>query len=134
MGYKQWGSMLIRNYTKTPLNVRNARLDWGKFYQYPNKAIEIKPTDLEKRIIDRNGEINIAACGRSDTSSGTEGSFDIFEQERKVFNLYFDSPWSAFSSNDCKIRDHDHKWLVKRTIHNDGEGALGNVFIEVTEA
>ncbi|KAK0707762.1 hypothetical protein B0H67DRAFT_647908 [Lasiosphaeris hirsuta] len=57
------------------------------------------------------GKIAIASCGRSDASSGTEGSYDIYDGETKTSDDY----------------------VVQATGQNIDSGALGSVTIKVVK-
>merc|ERR1711879_1096303 len=35
----------------------------------------------------------VSSCGRSDSASGTEGKFDIYDGDNRVCTVYWSCPW-----------------------------------------
>ncbi|KAK0710131.1 aegerolysin type hemolysin, partial [Lasiosphaeria miniovina] len=89
-----WIYMIINNVSKSgSLRVKNLGTKWqGKFYQWDNKDHELSAADVSKQVAGPSGKIDIASCGRSDASSGTEGDYDIYEGDTKVCHIYWTAP------------------------------------------
>jgi hypothetical protein len=126
MAYAQWVTMTIKpNYNATLKNVAHS---WGKFYDGNNKDNEIQPSAIEGHVIKAGDSYIIGACGRSDASSGTEGSFDIYDGDVKVGTLTWDCPWGS-KTNSYQWTPNDDNYSTQVTGANLDSGALGNMVI-----
>lgn len=133
MAYAQWGTFTI-----TPkgdiakLTVKNVSLAWGKFYKDGNKDDEVATSTIENHKIDVRTSYTISSCGRSDASSGTEGSFDLYDGDTKVGHYYWDCPWGS-KQNHSTWTPQDSSptspYVTQVTGGNLDSGALGNVYI-----
>jgi hypothetical protein len=95
MAYAQWAKILIKS-KSVDLAIRNVDLKFGKFYENDNKEHEIKITPNQMIPIPKNnGGLWLCTCGRSDSPSGTEGSFDVYTGDGKVKigHYYWECPW-----------------------------------------
>ncbi|WP_332400451.1 aegerolysin family protein [Vibrio metschnikovii] len=126
MAYAQWISITIepKNYDVTIKNIHN---DWGKFYQ-GSKDNEISPEDIDGRVVKAGEKFTISSCGRSDASSGTEGSFDIYRDDTHVGNYYWDCPWGSKTNTSTWTNDNSN-FITQVTGGNLDSGAIGNVSI-----
>src|SRR5882724_7685031 len=94
MAYAQWAVFTITTVGAT-MTVKSVTLNWGKFYKNGNKDDEVPISDIEGHQIAPGVSYVISTCGRSDASSGTEGSFDLYDGATKVGNYYWDCPWGS---------------------------------------
>ncbi|EKO3566976.1 aegerolysin family protein [Vibrio metschnikovii] len=126
MAYAQWISITIepKNYDVT---IKNIHSDWGKFYQ-GSKDNEISPEDIDGRVVKAGEKFTISSCGRSDASSGTEGSFDIYRDDTHVGNYYWDCPWGSKTNTSTWTNDNSN-FITQVTGGNLDSGAIGNVSI-----
>lgn len=129
MAYAQWVSIKIIAHGTT-LRIKNAKLRWGKFHQTGNKEVEISPDDINKITIEPKRETFINSCGRSDSGSGTEGDFDIFDGDTKVGHYHWDCPWTQKKNTSTWTPDSSEGYLTQVAGANLDSGALGNITIE----
>ena len=61
-----------------------------------DKDYEISVGDIENATILPGENFMISSCGRSDSASGTEGEFEIYEDGGgKVRHFYWSCPWGS---------------------------------------
>ncbi|KAI0025421.1 aegerolysin type hemolysin [Xylariomycetidae sp. FL0641] len=133
MAYAQWVYMLIQNKIKSgDLKVKNVVLNWGKFYKWSNKDDEVSVADTEGKTISAGSDGGIASCGRSDASSGCEGSYDLYNGETKVCHVYFSCPWGS-KTNTLNVTEIPDSYIVQASGQNLDSGALGSVNIKVAK-
>jgi hypothetical protein len=97
MTYKQWISVTVRPIGLN-LIIKDVNLPWGKFYQYPNKDVEVPIEHIRNLVIENKKSAVISARGASDGPSGTEGQFNIYDNTNPANPVYigqykFDCPW-----------------------------------------
>jgi hypothetical protein len=135
MAYAQWVTISIypSNYRATLKNVSHS---WGKFYR-DKKDDEIAPGDIEGHVIESGQSYTISACGRSDASSGTEGSFDIYDGNVKVGTYTWDCPWGSKDNssqwNPSGPNPPLNNYNTQQTGANLYSGALGDITIVTTK-
>lgn len=129
MAYAQWVSITIKS-KGTTLSVKNAEHPWGKFYQCPNKDKEVSEGDINQITITSGSSAEICACGRSDSASGTEGRFDLYDGDTKVGTYYWDCPWGSKVNTSIWTPSADDNYVTQVTGGNLDSGALGNVTIK----
>ena len=125
MGEAQWVTIYLNNSsTAKTLVVKNVHLDYGKFYRdsksacffcparhssasshilttpacIDDKEAEIPTSDIEGTKIAPGDEFTVNSCGRSNSPSGTEGEFDVYEDGPggpKVRHFYWNCPWGS---------------------------------------
>ncbi|GAA3563392.1 MULTISPECIES: aegerolysin family protein [Marinobacter] len=124
MAYAQWISITIepKNYDVT---IKNVTSDWGKFYS-GSKDNEVSPEDIEGKVIKAGEKFTISSCGRSDSASGTEGSFDLYHGSSHVGNYYWDCPWGSKTNTSTWTADNS-EYITQVTGGNLDSGAIGNV-------
>jgi hypothetical protein len=113
------------------LSIKNSKLKWGKFYYPPNKSKEIKPATIDQTVIPIGITATIGTCGRSQSWSGTEGSFDLYDGATKIGMYYWNVPFGS-NTNASQFTADDNsagKYLTEVTGGNIQGGALGDVFI-----
>ncbi|MGH1517887.1 aegerolysin family protein [Chryseobacterium sp. JK1] len=129
MAYAQWIEVKIVSENMT-LTVKNASLSWGKFYEQGNKDKEISTADINKITVESGKNASICSCGRSDASSGTEGSFELYNGDTKIGKFNWDCPWgkkdNSFNWNQDASKD---SYFSSREGGNTNSGAIGNVTI-----
>lgn len=102
----------------------------GKFYRYPDKDKEISASEVNKEVAGPGGDASIAACGRENASSGTEGSIDIYDGDVRVCNVYWDCPWAG--RNRFVPRNKNGRYVVDHTDVSD-DGPIGEVTVKVVK-
>lgn len=106
----------------------------GKFYSNGNKDEEIQPSQIEGTTVTQDQTYTIYACGRENASSGTEGSFDIYDGNTKVGTYTWDCPWgSKTNSSDFSPSGSEppyNRYMTEQYGANLDSGALGNVSLE----
>lgn len=128
MAYAQWVVIKI-----TPkdcdLTVKHVTSEWGKFHATGDKGMELKPSQIEGKKATPDNPLVISACGRSNASSGTTGSFQLWDGNTHVATYAWDCPWGK-KSNTSKLTlgTNEHYTTVQRGANLDS-GALGNVRI-----
>ncbi|KAK1778422.1 Aegerolysin-domain-containing protein [Copromyces sp. CBS 386.78] len=134
LGESQWVYMTIRNEASSgDMYIRNTKLHWGKWYDYPDKDHELSDNDVQGgRAGPNGGTMVVAASGRAWTPSGTEGQFDIYHGGIKVCHVYFDCPFSHIH-NSFSISDINGAYAVQETGASLGSGPLGTITIEVVK-
>ncbi|KAM0671003.1 hypothetical protein ACQRIT_001389 [Beauveria bassiana] len=134
MAYAQWVSVTIVNIVNSGIiSVQDAYVLWGKFYEGDNKNNEIQPAQVNKTTVASGAQVTVAASGRSDSSSGVEGGFNIHLGGQKICGVYFNCPWGE-KTNDFQIRDYDpatSPYHINTSPINRDSGALGNVTVTV---
>jgi len=130
MGYKQWVSFIISNCTNNAITIKNANLEYGKWYRDDNKDFEVQLEDINRTVIYPAERIQINCCGRFMIPTGCEGSFDLVEEDGTVIrHIYFDCP--SFNKTNTLIigSKKTNKYIVEHTGANFYGGALGNIEI-----
>ncbi|KAH7232772.1 aegerolysin type hemolysin [Fusarium tricinctum] len=131
MAYGQWVYILIQSKIASGnISVKNVNIMWGKFYKYDDKDNEISPQDVGNIVIPSNGSAGIASCGRSDAASGTEGTFDLYDGDVKICNIYWSDPWGG-STNIFTVSNVNDSYIVQATGATLEGGPLGNVNVRI---
>lgn len=151
--YAQWvAPKIFNNFRSGSIHVRNATLLWyvlntwlriqfpifadlaarGKFHETEHKDIDISIASINAIEIPSGENTSIISSGRFNTTSGTEGTIDLFDHEHEttICTVYWKCPWES-KSNDFEIRNRASKYQVTVGPWNQGSGALGNVDIKV---
>ncbi|KAF9177421.1 hypothetical protein BGZ50_008791 [Haplosporangium sp. Z 11] len=120
------------NKTENDLVVKNAYIDsttHSKWYKFGDKDKEEPAPD---GIVIHAGKSNdtIAACGRSDESYGTAGSFELFQGDTKVTNISWSCPWGS-KVNSWSSSGTDNDYLVQIEGGTRDSGALGTLTVKV---
>ncbi len=134
MAYKEWIALEVKA-TDYPLTIQGASVSWGKFYQYPNKDVELSAAQINGLRVEPGKSVIIAACGRSCAASGTEGRLEVHHDEAgKLSGISWNCPWSLgrtllYVSSGCvDIKGDQLEWC---TGHVDEGGvyytSIGNV-------
>ncbi|KKC98871.1 MULTISPECIES: aegerolysin family protein [Photobacterium] len=131
MAYAQWVSYTVIA-DNCNLQVKNAEHSWGKFYKYDNKDDELSPEEVNGQVVEigQEGFNIVSSCGRSDSASGTQGSFDLFDGSTKVVTLVWDCPWGS-KSNSWSQTGQNRNYVVSVTGGSMNSGAIGVLTVEV---
>ena len=125
MAYAQWVSysILADNFSAT---IKNASLSWGKFYKYDDKDNELSPDQVNGQVIESGAEGSnvVSSCGREDSSSGTQGQFDLYDGDTKVVTLVWDCPWGS-KTNSWSQTGQNKNYIVSVTGGSSYGGAIG---------
>jgi hypothetical protein len=130
MGYNQWVSFIISNCTNNTITIRNANLEYGKWYRDGNKDFDIEHEEINRTVINPRNRIRINCCGRYVT--GCEGSFDLVEEGGTLIrNIYFDCPFFNKKNTLAVTTQRGDNYIVEHQGANFDGGALGSVEITV---
>lgn len=100
MAYAQWIAVHIEvSPVLDKIGIRNAYTSWGKFYNYPDKDQEVPPQYVSDIDATTDRPVWIASCGRENASSGTQGSFDCYHENKKIGTFRWDCPWASGTAN-----------------------------------
>ncbi len=96
MAYAEWIAVkVVVSKSIGTVGIRNATLQWGKFYRYTNKDDEISTEEVSSMNVQAGSPQWIASCGRENASSGTQGSFDCYDGNTKMGTFSWDDPWKS---------------------------------------
>ena len=130
MAYAQWVSVTIQP-KGFALHISNAQLQWGKFYS-GSKDNEITVQAVDQITIPDGQTGTVSACGREDASSGTQGSFDLYDGGTLVGTYQWDCPWGSKTNVSTWVSSNPN-YIAQATGGNLDGGALGNVTIKVAK-
>lgn len=143
MAYAQWGTFVIHavNFNVT---IKNVAHSWGKFYDSKqigvaggNKDNEYDPSAIEGKVIESGTAFAINACGRSDASSGTEGSFDLYDGKTYIGTYTWDCPWGSKTNSSTWTAAGSqpplNSYITQQSGANLNGGALGTVTIQTAK-
>ncbi|OUC50242.1 hemolysin, partial [Eggerthia catenaformis] len=100
MAYAEWIAVkVVVSKSIGTVGIRNATLQWGKFYRYTNKDDEISTEEVSSMNVQAGSPQWIASCGRENASSGTQGSFDCYDGNTKMGTFSWDDPWKSGATN-----------------------------------
>lgn len=143
MAYAQWGTFVIYA-TNFNVTIKNVAHSWGKFYDSKqigvaggSKDNEYQPSDIEGKVVAAGMSFAINACGREDASSGTEGSFDLYDGTTFVGTYTWDCPWGSKSNSStwsaAGPQPPLNSYVTQQSGANLDSGALGTVVIQTTK-
>lgn len=131
MSYAQWIRMEIQS-ENLELKMSNLVKGWGKFHADGNKDKEIDKSDVlgDGKIPSGESKV-ISACGRESASSGTDGSFELYDGPTKIGKYYWSCPWGSKPNESTWTAGDEagNKYKVTITGANLDSGAIGNVSI-----
>ena len=128
MAYGQWIQVILENASGKALKTSGTYIHWGKFYDFPDKDKEVSTKSVNDQSIPGKDTFGFAACGRENSSSGTEGQIDIMEGDKRIFQLYWSCPWSG--SNQLYYRYVAKNWYPFLPSISTA-GAIGTVTIKI---
>jgi hypothetical protein len=113
------------------VGIQNANTTWGKFY-FPPRKKTVNASEINKIVIPPGGQTAFGACGNSNSWSGTEGQFDLFDvqssQKVKIGTLYWNVPFGS-NTNSFQFTAASSLYLTEVTGGNMKGGALGTLVI-----
>lgn len=114
----------------TPLKIGEAQHPWGKFHNVNNKAEEYAPGVINEIRIPQMESAKIAACGRQGASSGTEGSFNIYDADNDhlIGTYYWCCPYGS-KHNTSTWTVNDPAYYDTSATNGNDTGALGYITI-----
>jgi hypothetical protein len=130
MAYAQWVTITLQP-RGLSLSVQNAKLEWGKFYS-GDKDNEVSTASINEIVVADGQAAVISSCGRSDASSGTEGSFDLYDGPTFLGTYAWDCPWGS-KTNTSTWTPGNESYISQVTGANLYGGALGNVTIKIAK-
>lgn len=135
MAYAQWVEIKIIASRGLTVSVKNAVLAYGKFHQpggtEVNKDVEISADVINTLTITGGTPKVIASCGRSDSPSGTEGSFDLYDGDIYIGHYYWDCPWGQKTNTSTWTASNNEQYVTEVSGANLYAGALGNITIKI---
>ncbi|KAF8644314.1 hypothetical protein AX16_008522 [Volvariella volvacea WC 439] len=132
MGYEDWVSFHIYNKGRGAVKIANVQKLYGKFYTDDNKDVEL--TGLEGDLIQAGADRRINSCGRENSPTGTEGSFQLVETTtgRVVTNISWDCPYTG--ENMLTVTNENNEWLVVKNRDATTAGPLKDFDIILSNA
>ncbi|PAV01349.1 hypothetical protein CBG25_17190 [Arsenophonus sp. ENCA] len=129
MAYSQWIKMNIspENFS---VKIKNLSIGWGKFHNPADKDEEINIENINNYVVKEGETYIIASCGREDASSGTTGSFDLFDEDIKIGHYSWDCPWGS-KKNTSEWNRENNKYIVDVSGANYDGGAIGTVSFDL---
>ncbi|KYK58703.1 Aegerolysin [Drechmeria coniospora] len=137
MAYAQWIIVTIVNAIKPgkDIKVKNAELNWGKFWEGHDKDNEISATGVNSIVVAPGTIEMVKSCGRSDASSGTEGRFDLYDSnDKKICQVSWDCPWGSKSNSFDVHVDDSATYHVMNSSYIARSGAIGAVHIVIRDS
>ncbi|GCB25344.1 Asp-hemolysin [Aspergillus awamori] len=110
------------------LSIQNASLSYGKWYD-GDMDHEISDTDVDAKTAAPGGSVDISACGREGSPTGTTGGFDVCDGSTKIARVHWDCPWGS-PDNDFAVGDINKNYWVQVGYWGK-TGAIGWVNVEV---
>jgi len=123
------------NSTKTVCSPNLPLMPWTplNLYHVDDKDDEIPASDIEGKVILAGESYRVNSCGRANASSGTEGSFDLVDQNgTAIRDLYWNCPWGK-KTNVWRVTGGNVKWLLESNGANLNSGALGTITVTVVK-
>ncbi len=114
------------NYWTERCRAHQTRSDTG------DKDKEIDPSAVNNYVIQPGESLQINACGRESSPSGTTGDFDLVDTTaggKVIRHFYWDCPWGS-STNTWTISASNSGWMVESEGANLSGGALGSITCE----
>ncbi|VFT37958.1 hemolysin [Pseudomonas aeruginosa] len=88
MAYAEWIAVkVVVSKSIGTVGIRNATLQWGKFYRYTNKDDEISTEEVSSMNVQAGSPQWIASCGRENASSGTPGQLRLLRRQHQDGHL-----------------------------------------------
>lgn len=131
MAYAQWVTIAIRP-ANVNVTLKNVVHEWGKFYS-GDKDNEVDPSSIEGTSISSGNAYTIEACGRSNSPSGTEGSFDVYDDNVHIGTMSWDCPWGSKTNSATWSPSSNDNYVVQMTGANVDSGALGNITLKIAK-
>ncbi|OQE46744.1 hypothetical protein PENCOP_c001G09012 [Penicillium coprophilum] len=133
--YQFDGIIKIRNDTGVSIFTARPNLQFGKFYNAPNKDNEILPRDMESLEIKDNEHLLIHTCGRDQELAGTTGTIDLDDiDDQYIATLYWNVPFGS-KTNTFSVSGPGRRsqYIVAADGYNRSGTGLGTADVEVTK-
>ncbi|KAI1099800.1 aegerolysin type hemolysin [Jackrogersella minutella] len=105
----------------------------GKWYKWDNKDEEVSTADIEGKPIKSESKAEIACCGRENSPSGCEASFELFDDHNvSVCRIYFSCTYGN-QKNIFSIPYINKGYVVQFEGASLDPGAIGDVTIKVLD-
>ncbi|KAF3403872.1 Asp-hemolysin [Penicillium rolfsii] len=135
MGYAERVTVhLINSMASDALSVRHAIPDgndgWGKFYKDGSKDDDVAAAEINRITVAPNSSVNINLCGHSHSSTGTNGSIELWDGETKIAKIYWNCPWGSQPYNFGVSECNDSYWVDQGSWARES-GAIGSVDVIV---
>ncbi|KAI0714080.1 pleurotolysin A [Cerioporus squamosus] len=127
--YGQWVTMYIKNSGSKDMKIMNLDVSWGKLFADGER---LPTSTYEGYVIHPGEELQMNACGRESSPSGTTGDFDVVDVpagDKVIRHFYWDCPWGS-STNTWTISGSNSNWMVESKGANLSGGALGTIYTE----
>ena len=131
MGYAQFAEIKLVNKSGRTLVLKDLYVHWGKLYQYPEKEKEVGADTVNGKTIPSGESFSFATCGRENSSSGTEGDFNLYDGNDSVMKIYWSCPWAG--NNKFTTYYVKEGWFPSTTSWST-DGALGTVTVTIFKA
>jgi len=132
LAYAQWVAYNVINKSTISLYLNNGSLSYGKWYQYDDKDKEIPfPSNHE---IKPGQSFIVASCGRSNSPSGTTGSFDITLDSagKQVLSTNnWDCPWGSKTNTWSYNNNYEGAYVIQETGGSHDSGAIGMISVTI---
>ena len=134
MARGQWIKVSVKP-SKLNVNIQNANLSWGQFHKENDKYAQISTDEINKIKVSDGQSASISSCGKPDSSSGTEGSLDIYDAAtaKKIGTFSWNCPWGARENSFGWSYSDSPNYMVEVAEGNKGSGAIGEVTISVVK-
>lgn len=159
MGYGDWVDLhLTDTLPGLPVQVKNSELQWyphqsyrvwravlkldhrGKFYADGDKDREISPQQVDETVVPANSSASadVYSCGREDAASGTQGSFDLIDQNfgTTICSLQWNCPYNPGPGNwnlvEAQNLNSDYSVTIGE--YNKKKGALKTIDVNIGAA
>ncbi|KAI0251457.1 aegerolysin type hemolysin [Lactifluus subvellereus] len=131
MGEAQWFQPTVRNRLLQAIVLANFSIQYGKFYDINNPYNETASAQGTK--IPSKDQYEWGHCGRENSPSGTEGSFEVrlVETDEKIAEIYWDCPY--IGNNKLEKRNVKEGYDISFDGFSIPSGALGKGTINVRE-
>ncbi|KAK7047442.1 Ostreolysin A6 [Paramarasmius palmivorus] len=131
--YAQWVIIIMHNVGSGNVRLKNLQVLWGKLHADGDKDKELSRDQFEGQIIRPDQRLQLNACGRAHSPSGTEGRFDLCDADdgdRVIRHFYWDCPWGS-KRNTWTVSGTNSNWIVEYRGQNLNSGALGTIYVEL---
>uniref|UniRef100_A0A3B0M240 Uncharacterized protein n=1 Tax=Arsenophonus endosymbiont of Trialeurodes vaporariorum TaxID=235567 RepID=A0A3B0M240_9GAMM len=132
MSYNQWVNISICP-INFPLTIKNVNIIWGKFHKEGDKDIEISPSNIKGKVIPENTQYSICACGRDNSTSGTQGMIALFDKDLRIAEYRWNDPWLSGKSESLLICDAMLSYFFRFQLYGiyEYQRPVGSVIIDV---
>nr|AOW41304.1 hemolysin [Sparassis latifolia] len=132
MGYSQWVSITLQNSSGQDIQTANVNLPWGKFYADDNKGRDIPASSVVDQVVPAGDSFTVYSCGREDSPTGTEGSFDVVDASSGAVIRTISWHCPYVGDNTFKLLDSNDAWAVDTSGFSQ-HGALGQITVAFSQ-